>query len=416
MTQSTALSHPNQAPLAHNPWGGPAAMALATNQGRLYPTEGEWSAILKSAKILWDSGIAADMGLKTEGAIVTVALKGWELGVGLMASCEGIDIIKGRPIPNGPFLSFLGSRVGGWIEWVQDGRKGIAECIAHRPGRKSIRGVFTWNNAVRAGLASKDTYQCYPADMLRARAESRAAWMQFSDLYYGFVPPTSGAVQSVDPTVGSADLDEPVEGDPIPEGDSSSPFDDDPTAAGSQASATAAPAATPAASPPATTKQRRARAATASDQAAEPPQASAVPTSDATAPKTEAKASATEAPAQQPLPTQASTAPVEQPKTPPTATQPQQETATTTEQPKPAQEPKASTATPPEDMELPFTNGPLTGKKLSDLGEVHFKQMIPGYRQSIKNPNIPALRRELHESWLKRVSDWAAYRGVSVPE
>lgn len=410
MTQSTALSHPNQAPLAHNSWGGPSTMAVATNQGRLYPTEGEWSAILKSAKILWDSGIAVDMGLKTEGAVVTVALKGWELGVGLMSSCEGIDVIKGKPIPNGPFLSFLGSRVGGWIEWVQDGRKGIAECIAHRPGRKPIRGVFTWNNAVRAGLASKDTYQCYPADMLRARAESRAAWMQFSDLYYGFVPPTSGAVQSADPTVGSADLDEPVEGDLIPEGDVASPFDDDPTAA-SQASAAAAPAATPAASPATTTKQRRSRAS-APEQPAEPPQASAAPTSEVVPPKTEAKAPAAEAPVQQSLSTQAAPVSTEPPKNPTPPTQPQA-VAPAAEQPKPAQEPKA---TPPEDMELPFTSGPLTGKKLSDLGEVHFKQMIPGYRQSIKNPNIPNERRELHEAWLKRVSEWATYRGVHIPE
>jgi hypothetical protein len=334
--------------------------------GRLYPTEIEWSAILQAASSMWKSGIAKAMNFETETAIVTVALKGWELGVPLMASLEGMPVIKGKPKPTGGFLEFLGARIGGRVEWIKDGRDGTAEVIAHRPGKKPVRGIFTMEDAKRAGLMVKDTYQQYPSDMLCKRALSRATWKQYSDLYFGHVP-------SVNEVADDDYVDEDAETVATDGGVETAPNGSAEPAAGG--------------------KTRRTKTTPATTTTAAPAGGSVAPAA----------------------------APVNgQPASPAPAAQPASAAAAAPAASEPAQAPAATGAAPvpagaPPDMVLHFSKGDYAGKKLSDLTEPDFRKIIPGTRSALANPNLPPDRKQIHVDWLPRFEAWAAFRGILIP-
>ena len=385
MNDNSAMTRSTGGALDVAPSAGmmPVGTASMERANRLYPTTEEWNSILLAAKVIWDSEIAKNMTIPNQGAIVTVALKGWELGVPLIAALEGINMIKGRPRPNGPFLEFLGARVGGWVEWVKDGRDGTAECIAHRRGKKAVRGIFSIDDAKRAGLMGKETYQQYPADMIRRRALSRATWMQFSDLYFGFVPPSNEVVDA-----GFEDDDEAVV-----------VVDND--GAGGDASPAGAP---PTQAATAESKPKRGRPPGPAAQAA-PPAASAA-------------AQPSAAPAGAPGGATAAAAP------PASMTAP--------ESAPPSLGIRFLSATPPsppvdqapiddfmdaapEDKVLPFVKGPYMDKKLSELEKSQFEALITGYRTSVGNANIAEDRKVAHREWLARVEAWAKYRGIEVP-
>jgi hypothetical protein len=364
----------------------PSGAAPIERAGRLYPTNEEWQSIMTAAKVIWESDVAKSMMIPNQAAIITVAMKGWELGVPLVAALEGINVIKGRPRPNGPFLEFLGARVRGWVEWVKDGRAGEAECIAHRPGKKPVRGIFSLDDAKRAGLMEKDTYKQYPADMLRRRALSRATWMQFSDLYFGFVPPTNEVVDA-----GFEDDDEDavvVDND----GMETAPL------------ATAAKTATDGA---AEAKPKRGRPPAAAAQGNAPAAAST-----AAAPATTTPASAPAAPAASPGATPAPPASPSPPAGPAGAAPASPASAPMDDFMGDA---PAAPSGAPEDKVLPFNKGKYLGKKLSELEKADFASLIEGYRNAIGNAAIAEDRRATMREWLGHTEAWAKYRGVEIP-
>jgi hypothetical protein len=391
----SALSKPRETPTGMN-------VAPAERAGRLYPTHDEWEAIFETAAQFWRSQIATSVGLKSETETAMVIYAGWELRVGAMAALQGIKVIKGNPSPTGAFLARLGAEHGGHVEWVQDGRENTAEVIAYRPGRKPARGVYTIQEAQHAGLASKDTWKAYPADLLRARALKRAAWMQYADFYFGYVPEADESDETID-------IDAEV-------------VEDAPAAAAAAAPAVAkaarkpaGSAAKPATSAPAATAAsvRAAEAAATAPAATSAPAPAAQPAEPASPPATAAPSTTTPAQAPQPTHTifprtEPGPAPLEL--TPPGATQPQ------------AAPPAATTAEPPPDDTLPYGRGEWVGKKLSEIPTTRFTEMIQGYRTSLTKPKRDDDTDEQHAArigknahWLARIEAWAAYRGVVVP-
>lgn len=357
-----------------------SAMSVPLRGGRLFPSPIELDAIERIATFVVKSGIAQAMELKSTSDISMVILKGWALDIDAMSALEGIKMIKGKPWPTGEFLAALGTRVGGKIEWVQDGRGGTAECIAHRPGHKSVTGTFSIEDAKTAKLMAKDTYQQYPADMLRRRALSRATRLQFIDLYFGFQPVPGDTEWP----------DDVIESDPVDE-DLSAPGDV--AASGETSTATSAPATT--------AKRTRAPKATPATPAASAPTAAngtPPPVPQASVPPPEAPAPA----AAPPVPDQSASPPP-----------PSQQSAPPAAAPSPPADGAAVAGAPP-DAPLPFTKGEYAGKKLSDLVEADFKKMIPGYRLSLNNPNTPPERKAANAEWLKSMLAWAAFRGVVV--
>lgn len=165
-----------------------AAPAPLSAVQRNFPSDTEWRMIMQTASHVWKSGMADSYGIKAESAIVLVMLKGWELGLPLMGSLEHIRVIHGRVSVSAECQQALVlSRVSGArFRWVADGRNGVAEVIAVRPGHVDVTAKYTMEDAERGGVAGRNpTYRTWPANLLRAGAMRNVCRSQFPDVILG---------------------------------------------------------------------------------------------------------------------------------------------------------------------------------------------------------------------------------------
>lgn len=181
------MTEPSTA-LAVAPRGALARSELRPMPQRVrYPSKEEFGFITDMAKVYAEDDMFKALDMKA-GAITAVALKGYELGVPFMAAIDGIRIIKGRPTLSASLMEALAEQrvPGARLEWVETGEGGVATCVAHRAGRPAIRLSFSWDDAKRAGLTQKDTYQKHPADLLRAGVMRKICKLQYAEVYFGF--------------------------------------------------------------------------------------------------------------------------------------------------------------------------------------------------------------------------------------
>ena len=263
--QSTALTVPNRTALARSE-------LRPLPQRVRYPSAEEFKFITDMAKTYAEEDMFKDLGMKA-GAITAVALKGYELGVPFMAALDGIRIIKGRPTLSASLMEALAEQrvPGAYLEWVATGEDGVATCVAHRAGRPSIRLSFTWDEAKRAGLTQKDTYQKYPADLLRAGVTRKICKMQYAGVYFGFDLDVGLGVDTAEGTEFIDTVAEQVFETPVPAAAEPPP----PVVAPPAPAPVAAPSA---AAPPAPVSQAPPVAATAPAAAPTPPAAPSAPT------------------------------------------------------------------------------------------------------------------------------------------
>lgn len=105
-------------------------------------------------------------------AIAAAILTGLELGLGPMEAMRSIHIVEGKPTMSADLMLARAIRAGIRIEWEQcDGE--AATLKLERSGMKH-RHSFTFAEAQRAGLTSKDVWKKYAPAMLRARCVSAA--------------------------------------------------------------------------------------------------------------------------------------------------------------------------------------------------------------------------------------------------
>ena len=126
-------------------------------------------------------------------ALALAVIWGQEIGINPIQALNHIAIIKGRPVLWGPVPMAIVMRSGvldikRHKEYVV-GKPGSADFAAvvetARIGGPVTRVIFSWDDAKRAGLAGKDTYTAYGADMLLNRARSRALKRVFPDVLMG---------------------------------------------------------------------------------------------------------------------------------------------------------------------------------------------------------------------------------------
>lgn len=163
------------------------------------------------ANLILDGGLApksyyeGNPDQRTSRAMVAI-MTGARLGFDPFASLCSIAVVNGMPKVWGNGAWALAIRHpdlqefeeymlldGKRIEAAPVGAKGdIPESFGYRVmlKRKSHKNpvavVFTWGEALRAGLASKDTYRQHPAQMLKRRARLRAIEDAFADVLFGF--------------------------------------------------------------------------------------------------------------------------------------------------------------------------------------------------------------------------------------
>lgn len=157
---------------------------------------------------LYDTGLAPK-GFGNAGQVMVAISMGAAVGLDPMSSVRAIAVVNGRPSIWGDAMVALiqGSGVLEWqkTEWAGEGETLTCRVTMKRKGQvEPYVGEFSWADAKKAGLASKDTYRQYGKRMLLNRARSYAGRDGFADLLNGL----SVAEESMDaPDVSAKPVD-----------------------------------------------------------------------------------------------------------------------------------------------------------------------------------------------------------------
>lgn len=154
--------------------------------------------LLQEADVYLKSGFLPQ-SIKTPQQAVVIMLKGRELGIQPWAALNGINVINGKPTCGSELMLSLIKRDHGQdaIHFL----KTTAELctIQYRNGKYEGTYTFGLDDAKRAGLAGGQTWQKYPAAMLRARCISAVARMVFPGSIAGmYTPEEVGGSVTVD--------------------------------------------------------------------------------------------------------------------------------------------------------------------------------------------------------------------------
>ncbi len=124
--------------------------------------------------------------------VLAAIMMGHELGFGVMQSLSNIAVVNGRASIWGEGVTALIQRAireegeGYFTDKVTgEGDKLAVTVTSKRKGQPEYSVTYTWEDAKRAGLTSKDTYQKYPKDMLYWKAAGRVAKRQWADVLKG---------------------------------------------------------------------------------------------------------------------------------------------------------------------------------------------------------------------------------------
>jgi hypothetical protein len=145
-------------------------------------------------------------GVATVEQAAMIMLKGHELGLGLAASFEFIDVIQGKPgvNPKGALalIQQSGLLAGMKIENIvnDEDKPWACKVWMKRTNGFEYTSIFTMDDAKRAGLIKPDGgWDKYPANMLRWRAIGYCADIVFPDVIGGMLRPEElGATVSAD--------------------------------------------------------------------------------------------------------------------------------------------------------------------------------------------------------------------------
>ena len=156
------------------------------------PSQEEWGTLVQQADIISKSGLAPSSLRNKPEAILTIALKGRELGVPPMQALSHIHIIQGRPTMSAELMRSLVQREGHRINVQFDERSQTAKVTGQRFNRITgeyeehiAEATFSMEDAKRAGITGKDNWKKYPRAMLVARATSIIVREHFADVAMG---------------------------------------------------------------------------------------------------------------------------------------------------------------------------------------------------------------------------------------
>jgi hypothetical protein len=159
-----------------------ASNALTTIEHGTLPTARDWETMLSMSEVLVKSGMLP-AHIKSAAAAVAIIQKGRELGIQPMYALSNIVNIQGKPTANAELMLALIYRDHGdnAITFTHSDNTACQIAYARRSWKQPQSYSFTIEDAKAAGLLSNQTWQKYPAAMLRARCISAVARMAFPD-------------------------------------------------------------------------------------------------------------------------------------------------------------------------------------------------------------------------------------------
>jgi hypothetical protein len=152
----------------------------------MLPDAADFEVMWKMAVIFFNSGLMPS-GVRSTEATFLIIQKGRELGIPATEALSKIAVISGKPVCGGELiLGLIKSRVGADAVIVEESDSEKCTVSYARPGWDKRRSfTFTMDDARKAGLAGKDIWKQYPANMLRWRCVSIVGRMEFADVIGG---------------------------------------------------------------------------------------------------------------------------------------------------------------------------------------------------------------------------------------
>lgn len=174
------------------------------------PNPAEWGALKEQIEFIVRAN-ALPAALRGKPAdLMLVMLTGRELGIGPVQAISKIHVIDGKPSMSAELMLALVLRNGHEATIERTDNEACVIVARRRGAERSTTFSFTIQDARDAGLAVKDVWKKYPANMLWARCVSKMCRMVFPDVMMGvsYVPEEMGA--NIDPFTGDPDGSEPL--------------------------------------------------------------------------------------------------------------------------------------------------------------------------------------------------------------
>lgn len=155
----------------------------------LAPDASEFGVMKETAQMLIKSGFLPQ-AIKTPEQAIAIILTGRELGIGMMAALNTINVIQGKPTVSPQLMLALIER-SGQLEDIQiephDGN--AIRCTMKRKGRSPHTEYFGQTEATAMQLNGKDNYKKQAQTMYRWRAVAACARVVFPDVITGLYTP-----------------------------------------------------------------------------------------------------------------------------------------------------------------------------------------------------------------------------------
>lgn len=152
------------------------------------PTQTQWDALATQARALITSKFFPSSITTPEQAIV-VKMYGDMLGIPWVAAMNTINVIQGKPTISPQLMIALARRTGQLEDLKIEATDEGATVTVKRKGQSPYTETFTFADAKKLGLDSKDNYRKQPKTMLKWRAVAAAFRVVFPDAILGFYTP-----------------------------------------------------------------------------------------------------------------------------------------------------------------------------------------------------------------------------------
>jgi hypothetical protein len=165
------------------------AMQKMEQPRAIAPSASEFTVMRDTAGMLVKTGFLPQ-SIKTAEQAMAIILTGRELGIGMMAALNSINVVQGKPTISPQLMLALIER-SGQLEDIQiqphDGNS--MRCTMKRKGRTEHTEYFGETEARALGLLGKDNYKKQAFTMYRWRAVAACARVIFADVILGLYTP-----------------------------------------------------------------------------------------------------------------------------------------------------------------------------------------------------------------------------------
>lgn len=150
------------------------------------PSATEWAVLRQQAKALSESRLVPSGLYKREADVLLIILTGRELAIPAVMALSRIHVVEGKPTLSAEVMRALVLKKGHRIRITERSRERVT-VVGTRADDPDFPMTVTFDmrDAEVAGLARKDVWRKYPADMCLARATSALCRALFPDVLLG---------------------------------------------------------------------------------------------------------------------------------------------------------------------------------------------------------------------------------------